>query len=133
MSFHYGRILVTSSLIAGGFIVMGEGIAQAHACSTSYSRICIFDNANFQGEQHYSQHNATTRSVIVWDLPSEGFNDAMSSYFNASTSRDAKWFHETGLRGTGRCMPANHAETYVGWYDNDEASSVAKYNNNSVC
>lgn len=131
------RKKVTASFFIAGLsattLVAIAPSAFAHSCSTSYSRICLFNDNNYTGGDVYNEHNTSSTPTLTWNLATSGFNDAMSSWFNASLTRDAKWFFDQNLGGTGRCMESDGSNDYVGWYDNDEASSVATYNYDSAC
>ena len=56
----------------------------------------------------------------------------MSSWINNGT-HDAKWFWDANAKGASRCMNSKSSNSYVGRYDNDEASSIQVCTDGNAC
>jgi hypothetical protein len=61
------------------------------------------------------------------------FNDLASSWYNKSTSYDARWFWDINGTGTSRCMNSQSFSNQITGADNDEASSVIIYTDALAC
>jgi hypothetical protein len=94
------------------------------ACSAGYT--CLYEHRDYGGRR------LQWRDVQLINLNDYGFNDKMSSWRNRN-SRDARWYHDVGGRGTSRCMQAGASVSYVGSGDNDRASSLRIYSSSTAC
>ncbi|MFE1316537.1 peptidase inhibitor family I36 protein [Kitasatospora phosalacinea] len=95
------------------------------------SEVCLFDNSNYSGLM-FARDAYWNPWVVTWNLSEGGFSDRMSSWLNNGT-HDAKWFWDANARGDSRCMNSKSFNSYVGWYDNDEASSIQVYTDAWAC
>lgn len=97
-------------------------------CSAGYT--CLYDDANYGGRRLQWSDPGTRINLTDY-----GFNDKMSSWRNRNRL-DARWFYNVNnfnnLRAS-RCMNANSSSSYVGYFDNDEASALAIYTDDRAC
>ncbi|MFI9783508.1 peptidase inhibitor family I36 protein [Kitasatospora sp. NPDC051984] len=99
--------------------------------SCNWNSVCLFADSDFWGGlwQRDAYYNTSDQSYNLGDA---GFNDSTSSWIN-NGQHDAKWFWGANLSGGSECMNSSSRNTYVGWYNNDEASSVQVYTDQWAC
>ncbi|MFC8718872.1 peptidase inhibitor family I36 protein [Kitasatospora sp. NPDC057198] len=92
---------------------------------------CLYADANYSGFMSWFNTYWNT-SVVTVNLSYGGFNDRMSSWIN-NGPHDARWFWDSNAHGDSRCVNNYSYNSYVGWYDNDEASSIQVYTDGKAC
>ena len=105
---------IGAGTVGAAVAVPGTAFAGSNLCGPNL--VCIYDNANF-GAMLGSLGPGYARRDI-----SAGNNDKLSSWEN-KTGTNAAWYEHGG--GGGQChnMLAYRESSYVGFWDNDEASS----------
>ncbi|MFJ1756609.1 peptidase inhibitor family I36 protein [Kitasatospora sp. NPDC088134] len=93
--------------------------------------VCLFDDANYAGLR-FARDAYWNPWVTTYNLSDSGYNDRMSSWIN-NGRHDARWFSDANAKGDTRCMNSHSFNSYVGWYDNDEASSIQVYTDDRAC
>ncbi|MFB7378695.1 peptidase inhibitor family I36 protein [Kitasatospora purpeofusca] len=99
--------------------------------SCSWDNVCLFADSGFWGGVWQRNANGNT-SVLTFNLGDAGFNDQSSSWINRGF-HDAKWFWGANATGGSECMNSFSNSSYVGWWNNDEASSVQIYTDELAC
>ncbi|MEV8095849.1 peptidase inhibitor family I36 protein [Streptomyces sp. TLI_235] len=113
-------------MAAGASLVGFAGSASAVSTSCDVGNVCLYDDSYFNGGIWY-------RSAYPGTYNLTGFNDRTSSWINNSWSYDARWFWGANATGGSECMSIVSSNGYVGWYNNDEASSVRVYTDDLAC
>ncbi|GJF27506.1 hypothetical protein KNE206_02060 [Kitasatospora sp. NE20-6] len=120
-----GRTAAAVALAVGASIGgLATPAAAAGPCQVGW--VCLYNDESFQGGMWYHGDAAGTYNL-------SGFNDIASSWINNSWYRDAKWFWGANASGGSACMNTNSSKISVGWYNNDEASSVVVYTDDRAC
>lgn len=108
-----------------GAVVLELGDLGYSDCPSGW--LCLWEDEDYGGRMLQFQ------STGYWqNLTDYGFNDEMSSWRNRRAN-DSKWAWNTGGGGTVRCMDSGSSSSYVGSGDNDEASSIRNFLNDSQC
>ncbi|GAA1092305.1 MULTISPECIES: peptidase inhibitor family I36 protein [Kitasatospora] len=119
--------LAAAAVMAAGVGLVGFAGPAAAVSTTCYvGNVCLYDDSYFNGGTWYRSASPGTYNLT-------GFNDRTSSWINNSWTNDAKWFWGANATGGSECMNPNSSNGYVGWYNNDEASSVRVYTDDLAC
>ncbi|ROR43095.1 peptidase inhibitor family I36 protein [Kitasatospora cineracea] len=123
-------LLLTAAFGAGiPLVTAPDALAASGDCAST--DVCLFDNENYTGFM-FARDAYWDQQVATWNLSVAGFNDRMSSWIN-NGPHDARWFWGANATGGSECMNSSSRNSYVGWYDNDEASSIQVYTDAGAC
>jgi hypothetical protein len=99
--------------------------ASSIPCGGGYT--CLYEDTFFGGRRLQWRD----RNQLI-NLRNYNFDNKMSSWRN-DNDVDARWYYDAGGSGTSRCMNAGFISPFVGWIDNDEASSLRIYGSATAC
>lgn len=136
---------IDSSKLAPGWKVGGsrvvwqaDGVAMvlgAHgkaACEPTFS-VCLYETDNYNDGPYDHNKRMLEFDDVGWrNLASYGFDNQMSSWYNP-LGLDARWFYNSNIRGTSRCMSGRAGAMPKLGADNDQASSLLIYSDVSHC
>lgn len=110
------------------------GATAAWASTPAYetcnvSNICMWSEADWVGTRLFVGNAPGEKNFTGYS----NFNDMASSWANRSISYDARWYYDVDQAGDNRCMDSNVQLAWMGWQDNEEASSSKIYSTNNKC
>lgn len=120
-------VAILLSTTALGATAAWAGPYDYQSCNTS--NICMWQDADWVGARLFVGNSPGKKNFTG----SVGFNDMASSWANRSTMYDARWYYDVYQAGDNRCMDADTRLAWIGWIDNEEASSSRIFETNTAC
>lgn len=116
------KVAVVAAMLLGTVVMAQAAVADEGDCPSN--RICLWDDGGYTGGIKILEQSTPHMA---------DFNDRMASWKNSFSDRDARWFEGINYTDDSYCMNSDSKESYTGWWDSNELSSVQIYTDTKAC